>query len=142
MEIKTRARLAIKAACKKNGIFQYELAKRTGIHRHTLKAIRDGRHDPKLSNIAKISDYFGLTIDEFLALGDSEELAEVAKKLPSYDPLSALAAVMRQHGFSFGSQNVNPHNNANYAVYLKDKRVFTKKILNGPVIHDDIKPEQ
>jgi DNA-binding XRE family transcriptional regulator len=70
MEIKTRARLAIKAACKKNGIFQYELAKRTGIHRHTLKAIRDGRHDPKLSNIAKIADYFNLTIDEFLALGD------------------------------------------------------------------------
>ena len=137
----TQVARAVKVVCSKHDIYQRELARGADIHRHTLFAIANGR-EPKLSTVIKIAEYFNLTIDEFLALGDSEELAEVAKKLPSYDPLNALAAVMRQHGFSFGAQNVNPHNNANYAVYLKDKRVFTKKILNGPVIHDDIKPEQ
>jgi DNA-binding XRE family transcriptional regulator len=137
----TKVARAVKVACSKHDIYQRELAKGADIHRHTLFAIANGR-EPKLSTVIKIANYFGLTIDEFLALGDSEELAEVAKKLPVYDPLDALAAVMRKHDFSFGAQNVNPHNNANYAVYLKNKRVFTKKILNGPVIHDDIKPEQ
>ena len=137
----TRVARAVKVACSKKDIYQRELARGADIHRHTLFAIANGR-EPKLSTVIKIANYFGLTIDEFLALGDSEELAEVAKELPVYDPLHALASVMRKHGFSFGAQNVNPHNNAIYGIYLKDKRVFTKKILNGPVIHDDIKPEQ
>jgi len=137
----TQVARAVKVACSKSDIYQRELAKGADVHRHTLFAIANGR-EPKLSTVIKIANYFNLTIDEFLALGDSKELIEAAEKLPSYDPLNALAAVMRKHGFSFGAKNVNPHNNASYCVYLKGKGVFTKKILNGSVRHDDIKLEK
>jgi DNA-binding XRE family transcriptional regulator len=65
----TRVARAVKVACSKNDIYQRELAKGADIHRHTLFAIANGR-EPKLSTVIKIANYFGLTIDEFLALGD------------------------------------------------------------------------
>jgi DNA-binding XRE family transcriptional regulator len=69
MKASTRVSRAVKVACAKNTIYQMELAKGADIHRHTLFAIANGR-EPKLSTVIKIANYFNLTIDEFLALGD------------------------------------------------------------------------
>ena len=44
----------------------YQVAVGAGISRSTLSEWKDGKHEPELSTIVKLADYFGVKIEELL----------------------------------------------------------------------------
>jgi putative transcriptional regulator len=57
----------------RHGLSQADLAARLGVSRQTVNAIETGRYDPSLPLAFKISEVFGLTIEElFFPVATSE----------------------------------------------------------------------
>lgn len=51
--------------CEKNGVSAYRVSKETGITTATLTCWKQGKYEPKLDKLQKISDYFGVPIGYF-----------------------------------------------------------------------------
>lgn len=48
-----------------NGLTDYKVASDTGITKSTFTDWKKGRSKPKLEKLAKIAEYFGVTVDYF-----------------------------------------------------------------------------
>lgn len=53
---------------REQGITQGELARRLGMSENTLRWKRNGKHEWKLADIAKLQDVCGVSIDELFAI--------------------------------------------------------------------------
>ncbi len=51
---------------KKNNETSYQVSKETGVSQATLSYWKNGRSEPSLDSLKKISDHFGVTIDYFV----------------------------------------------------------------------------
>ena len=49
--------------CKLNNVTPYKIWKETGISRSTFSDWKSGKSTPKQDKLAKIADYFGVTVD-------------------------------------------------------------------------------
>ncbi len=52
---------------KRSGITQEQMAQKIGIKRSLLGAYEEGRADPRLNNLLKISEIFGITVDKLIS---------------------------------------------------------------------------
>jgi transcriptional regulator with XRE-family HTH domain len=60
--------------CRKNGINMTEMCRKTNVSRSTMSDYKIGRKKSiSLNNIVKISDYFGISVDELLERNSGEE---------------------------------------------------------------------
>lgn len=57
---------AFESLCKKNGVTPYRVSKDTGISHVTLTDWKLGRYTPKVDKLIKLSDYFGVSLEEFI----------------------------------------------------------------------------
>ena len=160
LQLKTRGSMTTKSPCRRE---PGKLSCTTGLGDEVCKlccrTFEEVRDWNTYSDAQKIEINRRLKVSKieaiisYLNFNGATDAAEAIKKISerlqhleqdhrlSDDPLTALAGVMSKHGFSFGAQNVNPYTDVRYVVYLKGKRVFTKSMLKGSVIHDDIKLE-
>lgn len=51
---------------KRNGISQDILAEELGVRRNTISMYEQGKREPSLKVLSKVSDYFGVTVDYLL----------------------------------------------------------------------------
>lgn len=56
----------LKLLRKKNGLTQEQMAQQIGIKRSLLGAYEEGRADPRISNLLKFAEIFGLTVDQLI----------------------------------------------------------------------------
>ena len=63
--------LQIKAALKKRGLKQNDLADRLGINRVSLSRLLSDKNDMRISTIKKIADAIGCDVSEFFAPEDT-----------------------------------------------------------------------
>ncbi|MFN3802423.1 XRE family transcriptional regulator [Belliella pelovolcani] len=68
------------------GITQSELAENLGVQRTMISAYEDGRSEPKLTALAKISEIFMVSIDELL----HHDIQEKGRKVLQQKPLKVL----------------------------------------------------
>ena len=54
------------------GIRQDELAKLMGVSRQTISSLENGRYNPTIMLAYKISQYFGMTIEEVFIFDEEE----------------------------------------------------------------------
>ena len=52
---------------KRSGITQEQMAQKIGIKRSLLGAYEEGRADPRLNNLIRISDIFGISVDKLIS---------------------------------------------------------------------------
>ena len=52
---------------KRSGITQEQMAQKIGIKRSLLGAYEEGRADPRLNNLIRISEIFGITVDKLIS---------------------------------------------------------------------------
>jgi len=76
-----------KDLCKKKGVTPAEVSRATGVATSTLTEWKKGRYVPKADKLAKIADYFNVSV-EYLMTGEAHdgyyvnpETAEVAQKI-------------------------------------------------------------
>ena len=62
----------------KYGVTAYKVAKETGVTQSTLSDWKRGRSTPKTSNMQKIADYFGVTVDYLMTGKEETERKETA----------------------------------------------------------------
>lgn len=55
---------------KSRGIRQEELAKVLGVSRQTISSLETGRYNPSIFLAHKVSEYFGMTIEEVFIFED------------------------------------------------------------------------
>ncbi len=65
----------------KYGVTAYKVSKETGVSQSSLSDWKNGKITPKIENMKKIADYFGVSI-EYLMTGESESV----KKEPQLKP--------------------------------------------------------
>lgn len=53
------------ALLNKNNVTAYQVSKDTGVNASTLSDWKAGRYEPKVKNIKKIADYFGVPLTYF-----------------------------------------------------------------------------
>ena len=70
--------LTFEAMLKSRGISVYQLAKATGISTSTLSDWKNGRSTPKADKLARIADYFEVSLDEFLGTNEGRRSAEAS----------------------------------------------------------------
>lgn len=63
-----------------NGWTEYELSKRSGIHRSTIASIARGKNSPRVDTLNEICEAFGISISDFL----KEELNEIDEIVSKY----------------------------------------------------------
>lgn len=63
-----------------NGWSEYELSKRSGIHRSTIASIARGKNSPRVDTLNEICEAFGISISDFL----KEELNEIDEIVSKY----------------------------------------------------------
>lgn len=56
----------IEALLKANNVTAYRLCKDLGLHTSSVTAWKQGKYKPSITNLKKIADYFGVSIDDFL----------------------------------------------------------------------------
>ena len=61
---------------KEQGISVYQLAKATGISSSTFSDWKSGRSTPKADKLARIADYFGVSLDELLGTASGQRKEE------------------------------------------------------------------
>ena len=57
----------IKFLRKKIGLTQEQMAEKLGIKRSLLGAYEEGRADPRIANLVKFSEIFGITVDQIIS---------------------------------------------------------------------------
>lgn len=65
--------------CKLNNVTPYKIWKETGISRSTFSDWKNGKSTPKQDKLAKIADYFGVTVD-YLMTGKEPETKEYSSE--------------------------------------------------------------
>ena len=58
----------IKELRKQKGLRQEDFAKEVGVTRQTIIAIENNKYDPTLELAMKISEFFGITVNEIFSL--------------------------------------------------------------------------
>ena len=94
-----------KDLCKKKGVTPAEVSRATGVATSTLTEWKKGRYVPKADKLAKIADYFGVSVEYLMTGAEPEgyyvnpETAEVEMSelcsdtpVPHTTPASATAA--------------------------------------------------
>ncbi len=64
------------ALLKSHGVSVYQLAKATGISSSTFSDWKNGRSTPKADKLARIADYFGVSLDELLGTASGQRNEE------------------------------------------------------------------
>ena len=57
----------------KYGVTAYKVSKETGVTQSTLSDWKKGRSTPKVSNLQKIADYFGVSLDYLAGRTERQE---------------------------------------------------------------------
>ena len=76
-----------KDLCRKKGVTPSEVSRATGVATSTLTEWKKGRYVPKADKLAKIADYFGVSVEYLMTGAEPEgyyvnpETAEVAQKI-------------------------------------------------------------
>lgn len=87
----------------KFGVTPYKVSKQTGVTQTTLSNWKNGKSTPSNSNLQKIADYFGVSVD-YLMTGEekegdkyylNDETAQVAQEIFENKELRALFDVQR-----------------------------------------------
>ena len=64
--------------CKKNGVTPYKVGKETKIATSTLSDWKSGKSNPKQDKLAKIADYFNVSVDYLVTGKEMEFTLEMA----------------------------------------------------------------
>lgn len=91
-----------KDLCRKKGVTPSEVSRATGVATSALTEWKKGRYAPKADKLAKIADYFGVSV-EYLMTGEepeegyyiNPETAEVAQKIFENEDLRLLFDVAK-----------------------------------------------
>lgn len=70
------------------GLSQREVVEATGIPRNTYARCEEGTAEPRISNIIKLSQFYGISVDWFLGTG------EYTKSLPPEDRWEAIRKML------------------------------------------------
>lgn len=58
---------------KARGVNQEELAKALGVSRQTISSLENGRYNPSIELAYKLSEYFGMLIEEVFIFEEAEK---------------------------------------------------------------------
>jgi len=108
---------AVRVLRERRGMFQVELARRTGISKQQLSKIESGGTDPRASTFASIAEHLRVTMGEIVRLakcGSDPEIEEPAwtpvetlVTAPIYDDIPASSARLSQ-GQVVGARHLDP----------------------------------
>lgn len=70
--------LTFEKLLKSHGVSVYQVAKATGISSSTLSDWKNGRSTPKADKLARIADYFSVSLDELMGTGEGRRSVEAS----------------------------------------------------------------
>jgi transcriptional regulator with XRE-family HTH domain len=84
---------------KRTGLTQEQMAEKVGIKRSLLGAYEEGRADPRISNLLKFAEIFGLPVDNIISTDLTNVNQEALKKVPEKpaENLRVLSITVDQH---------------------------------------------
>jgi len=126
----------IKILRKNNHWTQEQLAEKIGIKRSLLGAYEEGRADPRLNNLQRMSEIFGVSIDQLI----SQDLSNTPGKLMSLDSASKFKVLSitvdseDKENIELVQQKASAGYMNGYAdpEYLKELPRFQLPMLSGP----------
>lgn len=95
----------------KYGVSSYKVAKETGVTQSTLSDWKRGRSTPKLENMKKLADYFGVSIDYLMTGKDDLEKEPKLNSKDEKDIKNIIAnteQLLKQDGLMFDGDPASP----------------------------------
>jgi len=80
---------------KTHGVSVYQVAKATGISASTLSDWKNGRSTPKADKLARIADYFSVSLDELLGTAEGRRNAEASYRSLRANKMVPVIGVIR-----------------------------------------------
>jgi repressor LexA len=80
---------------KSNGVTRYQVAKATGISASTFTDWKNGRSTPKADKLARIADYFSVSLDEMMGTSEGRRHAEASYRSLRANKMVPVIGVIR-----------------------------------------------
>jgi transcriptional regulator with XRE-family HTH domain len=83
--------------CSKRGIKPYQVCKATGLSTSSISNWKAGRYSPKADKLAKIADFFGVSVEYLMTGIESEKESITGKKYHFSDEAAEMAQKLTEN---------------------------------------------